>query len=186
MKKSMPEETPKRIYCVVAQKVQAPLNEEEVYTSNFGGVNILKPVCTEDTHTIKQPPGRIVAQHGHAVSAVRFNMLREQVHCCCLLKQPQRDTALKLLLERKFEPITTIVLSVHDSFELYHVLGLLKLAGINAHPFYDTDQPDYGDPDYRVMTAVATEPIDPEESTGVLDYLPLWKPKKFKRKYPTA
>ena len=61
----------KRIYCVVAQKVQAPLNEERVYTSNFGGMDVLKPVRTEDTETIKQPPGRIVAQHGHAVSMVR-------------------------------------------------------------------------------------------------------------------
>lgn len=176
----------KRIYCVVAQKVQAPLNEERVYTSNFGGKDVLKPIPTEDMETIKQPPGRIVAQHGHAVSMVREAMLKKQIFDCFKLKQPQRDTALRLALKAEFEPITTIVLSVHNSFELYHVLGLLELAGIPTHSFYDTDQPDYGDPDYRVMTAVATEPIDPEETTGVLDYLPLWKPKKFKRKYPTA
>ena len=181
MKKKMKptEPTTKRIYSIVAQKVQAPLNEEYVH-SNFGNKSVLKPILTEDTRTIKQPAGRVMAQHGHAVSKARDHMLKEQIRHA--LSHPKRLRELVTAKTGEFEPITTIVLSVHDSFELYHILGLLELAGIHVHPFYDTDQPDYGDPDYKVMTAIATEPIDPEETTGVLDHLPLWKPKKFRKK----
>lgn len=181
--KSTPEplfetELTKRIYSVVAQRVQAPLNEEYVYTSNFGGVNILKPIPTMVTRTIKQPAGRIIAQHGHVVSKVREHMFKERIRQAIANQAGIKLGGLLTGKAGEFEPITTIVLSVHNSFELYHIFGLLTLGSIRVHAFYDTDQPDYGDPDYKVMTAIATSPIDPEETTGILDYLPLWKPEE--------
>jgi hypothetical protein len=181
----------KRIYTVVAQTVLAPLNETSVKTPNFGGFQIVKPEYMEGTKTIKQPPGREVAQHGHATSMARDAMLKD-----VLLNYLQKDQEnnwgnSKHLIEKRIEtgrnwlehfvndpfiPYTTIVLSARGSFELYHVRFLLSMAGIKAYAFYDTDQPDYGSPDYKVMTAIATEPIYPENSVGILDYLPLWKP----------
>ena len=180
----------KRIYCVVAKKVLAPL----VFTHDVSafGNSWVTPTATEKTQIIKQPPGRLVAQHGHAVSMVRDHMLKGKIiealgygknnsQVKVTLTSAVKDKiAVNELAKSEFKPITTIVLSARNSFELYHILGLLNLAKIPTYPFYDTQQPDYGDPEYRVTTAIATEPVYSEDVIGILDYLPLWKPKKVK------
>lgn len=150
----------KRIYCVVAQTVQVPLI----------------PQVLEQTKSISQPPGRLAAQVGHAVSILREEMFKKQLLTRIKKGKKKYSVTLKKELSKEFKPITTIVLGARDSFELNHVLNLLLIVGIETHPFYDTDQPDYGNPDLKVMTAIATEPVTKEDVIGILDYLPLWEP----------
>ena len=166
----------KRIYSVVAQTVQAPL--EYVGVTNPRLLHtFVSPLRTEATQTIVQPAGRLIAQHGHAVSRVRESMVKKALFAALNVSgKEKRDTAVKLLLNNNFAPITTIVLAARDSAELHHVAGLLGLANIQIQRFFDTNQPDYGSPAYDVLTAIATEPVIPEEVFGILDYLPLWKP----------
>ena len=156
----------KRIYVVLANTVQNPLIPVSVVNAVTTWKS-MKLVPTPQTKTIVQPAGRLIAQAAHVVSKVRSHMLHKQ------LSGHSSDRTKKLFV---FEPITTIVLSARDSFELNHVRFLLHKIGIRAHDFYDTNQPDYGDPESEVMTAIATEPVTPDEVVGILDYLPLWKP----------
>jgi hypothetical protein len=62
--------------------------------------------------------------------------------------------------------------------DINHVFHLLKYSGVPVHDFHDFDQPDYGSVDYRVRTAIATEPVYPEDVEGIIDYLPLWTPEE--------
>lgn len=172
----------KRIYSVVAQTVQAPL--EPVPVRNAGlkyisaGNYLFQLKSTEETKTSVQPAGRIVAQHGHAVSMVRERMLKEEILRFLNQSGKQKGNLSRVMsmCHTDFEPITTIVLGARDSFELNHVFNLLDLAKIPTYAFYDSNQQDYGDPEWKVMTAIATEPVTPDEVVGILDYLPLWKP----------
>jgi len=156
--KSNPE---KRIYCVVAQTVQT-------FTTEVATKSHLALRSTESTRTVVQPAGRLIAQAAHVISKVRIEML---VNTLIIERKPKN-----LLPAYSFEPITTIILSARDSYELYHVLNLLNKARLSVHSFYDFNQPDYGSPTCEVMTSIATEPVDPAEVLGILDYLPLWKP----------
>jgi hypothetical protein len=156
----------KRIFCVVANTVQAPL-DVVVVTNPLCKWSYEKLLITEDTKTIQQPAGRLIAQAAHVVSKVRVFM--------------ERGKPASLAMKFTVEPITTIILAARDSFELNHVWGLLHHAKIKTHAFIDSQQPDYGFdadhlPSFEVRTAIATEPVFPEEVLGILDYLPLWKP----------
>jgi len=172
----------KRIYGIVAETVQTPLQFLGVPNPRFKDKLFSKLLRTEETKTIKQPAGRLIAQHGHAVSMVREHMLKKKIFEALKLKGKKQDALISLLLNDDFEPITTIVLSVRDSLELNHILNLLCMVGIPVQRFYDSNQPDYGSPSFEVMTAIATEPVTPNEVTGILDHLPLWKPKKIRKK----
>ena len=169
---SAPED--KRIYCVVAQTVQSPLIEETILTP---ATKRSTKVCSiEGTKTIVQPAGRLIAQAAHVVSKTRVLMLLTLLKNVFknLLSRKASIKALGEFIEAwTFEPVTTIILSARDSYELYHVLNLLYKAGVEVHSFYDYNQPDYGNPKWKVMTAIATEPVNPEKVVGILDYLPL-------------
>ena len=111
------------------------------------------------TETIVQAPGRLAAQVGHVVSKMRVTRA--------------------IVLNELFTPITTIVLSARDSKELQHIRFVIDIVGIKAEAFYDENEDVYGwngDELHKVLTAVATHPVDPVAVTGVLDHLPLWKP----------
>jgi len=167
----------KRIYCIVAQTVQAPLDETNVRNAITRQI-VSKLSSVEGTRTIVQPAGRLIAQAAHVVSKTRLQMLVNEM----LYKSPTlprgKSTVdkLKAFDFQPFQPVTTIVLSARDSFELNHVLNLHNSAKVPTHAFYDSNQPDYGDLLREVMTAIATEPVTPGDVVGILDYLPLWKP----------
>ena len=156
-----------RIYCVVAQTVQAPLKLELEKKQ-------VRVTSVKDTKTIVQPAGRLIAQAAHVVSKTRVLMLIDTL--AGMLQRPTLKTIKAFTSAYTFKPVTTIILSARDSYELYHVLNLLHKAGVGVQEFYDFNQPDYGNPEWEVMTAIATEPVNPEKVVGILDYLPLWKP----------
>src|SRR5271154_4897936 len=68
----------KRIYCVVADTVQTHLDT----TGLIGRDNQWPPKQTirrtEETRTVQQPAGRLIAQAAHVVSKVRHNMLKNE------------------------------------------------------------------------------------------------------------
>jgi hypothetical protein len=111
------------------------------------------------TLTVVQPAGRIAAQVAHVVSKMRVAM------------------------QAKYEPITTIILSVPDSSGLKHIDHVLAMSDLAYETFWDTNE-EYGkgfSPDYQIlsaMTALCTYPIDPTRREGLLDHLPLWTPKE--------
>ena len=110
------------IYCVVPHTVQVPL----VYVE---GSTFLKH--SKLSRTVFQPAGRMVAQQGHAVSLARLDMVRGW-----LLTTTDLTTLKSLeLWEELTRPITTIVKSTRDSYELYHVLRLLDKANIEVYEF---------------------------------------------------
>jgi len=157
----------KRIYCVVAETVQHPLDYS---VKSF-------PLAAPTTRTIVQPPGRLAAQVAHVVSLTRLNMVIDRFKTDYMATPGAVDVDVVLsFLQRQTPPYTTIVLVARDSYELYHVEHLLN-GKLNYHTFYDTDQPDYGSKNSIVSTALATEPTTKEEVEGILDYLPLWSPK---------
>ena len=159
----------KRIYVVLAGTVQSPL--KETTTRRLGARLSSRLSYMPETRTIVQPAGRLIAQAAHVVSKLRVHMVIDSL--LQLLVQPKRKHIIEFVRAFTFEPITTIILSARDSFELCHVLNLLLDAGIDTKTFFDTN-PEYGDEE--VMTAIATEPVTPEEVIGLTDYLPLWKP----------
>ena len=140
-----PNKGEKRIYCVVAHAVQVLEYEPG---RSFPITNV---------PSIVQPAGRQIAQACHAVSLMRLTMAWES-------KRP----------DNMWPPITTIILQARDTFELVHIQNLLNERRIFNYAFYDHDNPDYGSIDTHVFTALATEPIDSDQSCTVLDYLPLW------------
>ena len=166
-----------RLYCVVANTVQAPLTLSPAINPHFGEEGLMMRVNTvEVTQSINQPPGRVVAQACHVVSLVRDRMLRQAWKKAAMLGSycdPE-------FFNEYCQPLTTIVLGARDSFELQHVLNLMKLAKVPAYTFYDTDQPAYGSPDLQVMTSICTEPVHPDWMLGVTEYIPLWAPLELK------
>jgi hypothetical protein len=160
----------KRIYCVLANTVQAPLTEVTVVNPVTEKEHV-RLVATEDTKTTHQPAGRLMAQQGHVVSRVRDIMFKQ-----ALIKNWDKLKKDSAVFDTYCDPITTIVLAARDSLELHHVMQLLDQAGIKVHEFKDTEQPDYGSAELEVRTAIATEPVSPEMVVGILDYLPLWRP----------
>jgi len=164
----------KRIYVIVADTVQNPLDRVEApFRKSFPMEKTVKR--NELTRTIQQPAGRLMAQGEHAVSKVRHNMLKNEVHRASRLARQRKSWDLWMLSQVvRFQPVTTINLAARDSFELYHIRGLLDGAGIKNEYFYD-ENPAYGEG--KVLTAVATVPVHPDEVYGILDYLPLWRPR---------
>lgn len=166
----------KRIYCVVANYVQAPLTATA--SSGFNG-EYEKLVPNELTRTIAQPPGRVVTQAEHVVSRTRVAMFAAEVQYKLKAGTLAKDKGIQAyLFDYYCEPITTITLLARDSYELNHVYHLLQHASIPVHEFHDFNQPDYGSVDYRVRTAIATEPVYAEDVLGLIDYLPLWTPEE--------
>lgn len=165
----------KRIYVVVADTVQHPLER-------YGDPSTYRR--TPDTRTVAQVAGRAMAQGEHAVSKARFHMVRNEA-----LRAVKAAKGGQVWFRGHhflfFHEVTTINLAARDSFELYHVLALLKKADVPVHSFRDTNPAVYGEG--RVLTAIATEPIDPAATVGILDYLPLWyRPEASKPSAGTA
>src|SRR5271157_2126784 len=170
----------KRIYCVVADTVQTHLDT----TGLIGCDNKWPPKQTirrtDETRTVHQPAGRLIAQAAHVVSKVRHNMLKaEYVRAQQLAYKNNSNEVWMQFQKLHFQPVTTIVLSARDSFELYHIKNLLKNAHVLYQTFFDDNDEAYGE-DQKVMTAVATEPVDPLDVQGILDYLHLWRPRDVK------
>ena len=126
-------------------------------------------VTGKDGVQVTQPLGRRVAQVAHAVSKVRFFMAIDFMLGLFRKKTWKQPRPLGFL----FQPITTIVLSCRDSRELLHIQRLLTYNKIKFEEFLDTNQPDYGDPNLEVRTAVATHPVEIADVVGITDYLPL-------------
>lgn len=177
----------KRIYVVVAESVLHPLVyepiQENLLLNNKSVIGPAQPFSvpktTEDTRLIRQVPGRMAAQAAHAVSKVRHFMLRSEV--LRANRVMQKTKGKKELWFKSdmlfFHPITTIILSCRDSFELHHVKTLLrKYVAANFEVFKDTNPDVYGVGE--VSTALATHPVTPDQVAGILDYLPLWTPCK--------
>lgn len=175
----------KRIYCVVAEVVNHPLAKEEFADNHlFNHDTIIgkhtpfqRLIRTEGTSKIEQVPGRMAAQAAHAVSKVRHMLLRREVLRADRVAQKNKQVEHWYKKEMLFFfPVTTIILSCRDSFELYHVKELLRhKTSVEFETFKDTNPDVYGSGE--VMTALATYPVDPGEIVGILDYLPLWTPK---------
>jgi hypothetical protein len=176
----------KRIYAVVAETVSHPLVKVDVAENHlFNNKTIIGPghqfkqlSRTEDTRLIQQVPGRMAAQAAHAVSKVRHMMMRTEVlraeRVAAKSKSKEHWFKSDMLF---FHPVTTIILSCRDSFELYHILKLLRYkTAVEFETFKDTNPEVYGEGE--VMTALATHPTDPVAVAGILDYLPLWTPCK--------
>ena len=163
----------KRIYVVVANTVQHPL-----YDLRSG----LKRGSL--TRSIVQVPGRQIAQACHAVRRMGHSMTIRMV--LGLFKHPPRTfkaakEAIAAIAHLSYEPITTIILSCRDSFELEHCYNLLRdVAGVEAYKFHDTNPEVYGDGD--VVTAFATVPVTASSMVGIIDYLPLWSPEVLENK----
>jgi len=175
----------KIIYVVVAETVQHPT------TTTIIGQHLVRlsgVPCGSKTRDIVQIPGRLAAQACHAVRRMGHHMVIDAVkdllsfaNIVSLKKLKQAIRALGSLVV--YEPITTIILSCRDSFELEHTYNLLRdHAGVLAFKFQDTNaavycvgcsQPCKGE----VTTAFATVPVDKLQVQGYLDYLPLWTPK---------
>jgi hypothetical protein len=174
----------RRIYAVVAESVLHPLTKVEVPENLlFNNKTVIGPrqsfytlKPTEDTRRIHQVPGRIAAQAAHAVSKVRHYMIRDEVfradRVARKLKSSEHWFKSDMLF---FFPITTIILSCRDSYELNHIKNLLYYkTDVLFKTFKDTNPEVYGAGE--VLTALATMPTTPEQVMGILDYLPLWTP----------
>jgi hypothetical protein len=163
-----------RIYVVVAATVQNPVEYDLVTFLNTKGENFNRRKLnwvSGVTKSIEQPAGRQFAQGCHAVGRMRDRVLRDFVLACI----PSSIHLIVDMLGNQYcQDLTTIVLSVRDSFELFHVEDLCLKNDVQTYPFEDTN-PEYGEG--RVKTAFATQPIDPAMLIGILDYLPLWEPK---------
>ena len=160
--------TEKIIYVVVAETVQHPL------TSTIIGNHLVRlsgVPCGNKTRDIVQISGRLAAQACHAVRRMGHAMVIDSVRellgfngIVSLKKLKQAIHALSNLVV--YDPITTIILSCRDSFELEHVYNLLRdHAGVLAYKFNDTNPPVYcigcSQPcNGEVTTAFATVPVD--------------------------
>jgi hypothetical protein len=174
----------RRVYAVVAESVLHPLTKVAVPENLlFNNKTVIGPEQTfytlkptEDTRRIHQVPGRMAAQAAHAVSKVRHFMIRDEVlradRIARKLKSNEHWFKSDMLF---FFPITTIILSCRDSYELNHIKNLLYYkTDVLFKTFKDTNPEVYGAGE--VMTALATMPTMPEQVNGILDYLPLWTP----------
>ncbi len=159
----------KRIYVIVAETVQNPLEMMFIAPKHY----VLRP--TSDTKTIVQPKGRIGAQIGHVVSQMRQHILLEAATPHIFRKGRRKARFSEWFIdvrELATQAITTIVLAARDSYELEFRSYLIRKAGVHLHSFYDINEAIYGRG--RVMTAVCTEPVEPEKLCGITDYLELW------------
>jgi hypothetical protein len=163
----------KRIYCVVADSVQHPLESISAPFRERFPMNVTYKRNAE-TRSVQQPAGRLAAQAAHVVSKVRHNMLKDEIVRATRAAKGKNEVWYRGHVLH-FEPVTTIILAAADSLELHHVRGLLAGAQIKYEVFYDENPDAYGRG--VVMTAVATVPVFPDEVYGILDYLPLWKPR---------
>jgi hypothetical protein len=157
-----------RIYVIVAETVQNPLITEEFVPHHF------RLTTTPDTKTIVQPVGRIGAQIGHVVSEMRMAAMLTLVEKTLKKSETiEMRAGLSLFgaLEKKTLPLTTIVFSVPDSFQLEFRKRLLRKSRIQVYSFYD-ENPEYGEG--AVETAICTPPIMPERAYEPLAYLKLW------------
>jgi len=140
----------KRIYVVIAETVDTPLG------------------------AVRQVPGRMAAQGGHALSRMKMHRLIEDMRS---KRHPRTFKRLEALADEK---ITTIYKSCRDSRELEHIHRLLAKARIEHCDFEDENDEIYGTYDDGMgchpRTAIATVPVYPERAEGVVDYLPLWTP----------
>ena len=157
----------KRIYVIVAETVQNPLAMKYIGDKHF----IMVP--TDETKTIVQPVGRIGAQIGHVTSKMRMHhMLSALGRAVAKSKGHDITPAIEEAKVMADEGITTIVLSVPDSYSLEFRHHLLRKAGIKTQMFYDQND-EYGMG--VVKTAICTEPIEREKLNGITDYLKLWE-----------
>src|SRR5271154_6826925 len=118
----------KIIYVVVAETVQHPT------TTTIIGQHLVRlsgVPCGSKTRDIVQIPGRLAAQACHAVRRMGHHMVIDAVkdllsfaNIVSLKKLKQAIRALGSLVVH--EPITTIILSCRDSFELEHTYTLLR------------------------------------------------------------
>ncbi len=156
----MPSMEEKRIYVIVAETVQNPLEMKYVVPGHC----VMRP--TPDTKTIVQPKGRIGAQIGHVTSEMRMSTLVDT-----LFAKKRKLLCQEDLRVFASQAITTIVLAVPDSFQLEFRHYLLRRAGAKVHMFFDQN-PEYGPG--VVKTAICTEPVVKDSLVGPLDYLQLW------------
>lgn len=168
----------RRIYAVVAETVFHPLDKvampENLLFNNKTVIGVqhsfftLKP--NEKTHHIYQIAGRMAAQAAHAVGKVRHFMIRDEALRVARANKTQPEPVLVGMLF--FFPITTIILSCRDNYELHHIKNLLRYkTDVLFQTFEDTNPEVYGAGE--VLTALATMPATPEQVMGILDYLPL-------------
>jgi hypothetical protein len=171
-----------RIFVVVAETVQHPLEERRVdflmHDASHLQLARFQLVPNQETRTIVQPAGRQFAQGFHVARKLGYDMLRRVV--LSHMQAPGIKRRLKEHLETHEFPVelTTIVKTCRDSYELHHVQRLCDLRGIHTYNFQDRNPEVYGEG--RVTTAMCTEPIDPTFVMEVLDYLPLWKGEEIK------
>jgi peptidyl-tRNA hydrolase len=150
----------KRIFVVVAETVQSGVECQGNWAF------IPNPELSKSTN---QVCGRIAAQVAHVVSKMQVERAFKNI-----LKAISVDTHIPYnMLSNTLEPVTTIVLSVRDSLELYHIWNILNKDGIQCTDFMD-DNPIYGTTE-NILTAVCTYPIEPEKLRGLTTHLPLWR-----------
>ncbi len=167
----------KVIYCIVAQTVQWPIGSKKVSEPRLG-IERNSLYRIEGENSTSQPAGRLIEQAAQAVALAKVAMMKRWVQLL-----PPDATREELTSDALFEafsqPIKTIVLEARDSFELRHVKNLLDEQGVYSHVFNDSGRLDYGNTEVVVATAIATEPVAPEEVAGILDYLPEWSPQVY-------
>lgn len=147
-----------RIYVIVPKTVQTHLCPEWIKP---GELYLLRP--TSRTVSIPQPAGRIAAQCAHVTSRMRMRRM--------LKISPQYENSQAFAEQLSDESITTIILSVEDSFQLDFYQRLLYEDGFKLTEFFDTNE-EYGV--CSVRTAICTEPVRKEDAQKILGYLPLW------------
>lgn len=142
----------KRIYVIVAKTVQNPIYFQQVGKSaEYSGKWLW--TAGKETKTIVQPPGRIAAQAAHVVSKM------------CIVEFVNEGNELV------GGPVTTIILSVPDIYQLEFRQRLIESLGVVCYNFYDVNE-EYGNG--TVLTAICTVPVEREKLYGAIDYLPLW------------
>jgi hypothetical protein len=153
-----------RSYVIVARTVQTHLTYEERVRKGDSAL-VQKMSATPETRSVLQPDGRQIAQACHATARMMGYLTHQFYQYAAQAKRPWPELG----------PLTRIVLSARDSFELEHAWALLKAAGVRVFEFEDTNEEAYG-AGVAVRTAIATEPLTAEHVAGLIDYLPLWTP----------
>lgn len=125
-------------------------------------------IWTPAMGVVKQVPGRMSAQLGHALSRMRMHRMATYA----LTASNYRDVRKKQLHRFADEAITTIHLSCRDGKELRHVADLLTKRGVRFWEFEDSNGEVYGPGQFT--TALATIPVRKIQVEGILDYLPLF------------
>jgi len=153
-----------RSYVIVARTVQTHLTHEERLRKS-DSVVVLKMSATAETRSVLQPEGRQIAQACHATALMMGELTQSFSQQALKANRPWPHIG----------PLTRIVLSARDSFELEHVWALLKAAKVAVFEFEDTNEDAYG-AGVAIRTAIATGPVTSAKVAGLIDYLPLWAP----------